>query len=58
MEDDVIVRVLDSSGRVIGEVRNHTLFGLDGKEICEVKPTTKMSYIVEILLSKVTGYVV
>lgn len=58
MEDDVIVRVLDSSGRVIGEVRNHTLFGLDGNKICEVTSDTKMSYIVKILLSKSTGYVI
>lgn len=45
----MIIKIIDSTGRSIGTIKDHSVFNLAGKKIFEAKPKTTLKEIIKML---------
>lgn len=50
--------VTDSTGKLVGKVKDYTLYDTRGKKVYKAKPETTFKKIVQILISNSQNYVV
>lgn len=50
--------VTDSTGKLVGKVKDYTVYDVQGKKVYKAKPETTFKKIVQILLSNSQKYVV
>lgn len=50
--------VTDSTGKLVGKVKDYTVYNVEGKKVYKAKPETTFKQIVQILLSDSQKYVV
>lgn len=50
--------VTDSTGKLVGKVKDYTLYNVHGEKVYKAKPETTFKKIVQILLSNSQEYVV